>query len=233
MSIEFSSDMTVELVNSMGNDSSIVQAARVSTIGKNDGVELGEKGLINYLMKNRHGSPFEHNSFTFYISTPIFVFREFHRHRVGWSYNEESGRYKELAPKFYVPASSRKLQQVGKPGHYIFEEGTPSQKILTTQALSRVAEHAYAVYEEMLDTGVAREVARMCLPLNIYSSMYATCNARSLMHFLSLRTERPDATFVSHPQYEIDMVASKMEGLFQDRMPLTWGSWVLNGRVSP
>ncbi|CAM5545814.1 Flavin-dependent thymidylate synthase [Streptomyces microflavus] len=115
-------------------------AARVSTAGEQSLEEVTKdpersKGLINYLMRDRHGSPFEHNSMTFFISAPIFVFREFMRHRVGWSYNEESGRYRELEPVFYVPGTSRKLVQQGRPGKYEFVEGTEEQYDLTTRAM--------------------------------------------------------------------------------------------------
>lgn len=106
----FRSDVTVGLVKSAASDSDVLFAARVSTAGEQSLEEVTKdpersKGLINYLMRDRHGSPFEHNSMTFFISAPIFVFREFMRHRVGWSYNEESGRYRELEPVFYVPGS--------------------------------------------------------------------------------------------------------------------------------
>ena len=129
----FRSDVTVELVKHSAADSDVLFAARVSTAGEQSLDELKKdpersKGLINYLMRDRHGSPFEHNSMTFFISAPIFVFREFMRHRVGWSYNEESGRYRELQPVFYVPGESRKLVQEGRPGKYVFVEGTPGSR---------------------------------------------------------------------------------------------------------
>ena len=125
--IEFRSDVTVELVRSSAADSDVLFAARVSTQGEQtlDAAQAGteasgrDRGLINYLMRDRHGSPFEHNSMTFYVQAPIFVFREFMRHRMA-SYNEESGRYRELRPVFYVPGADRRLLQVGKPGAYEF-----------------------------------------------------------------------------------------------------------------
>ena len=119
--IKYRSDMTVELVQSMGSDEMVAMSARVST-GAGASTPEKDAGLINYLMRDRHGSPFEHNAFTFYIEAPIFVFREFMRHRIA-SYNEESGRYKELEPVFYVPDMKRKLIQKGKPGAYEFELG--------------------------------------------------------------------------------------------------------------
>ena len=126
--IVFRDDMTVELVKSSANDADVIWAARVSTAGEKSLEEIDadparSAGLINYLARERHGSPFEHTSMTFFVSAPIFVFREFMRHRIA-SYNEESGRYRELRPVFYVPNKDRKLIQTGKTGHYEFVDGT-------------------------------------------------------------------------------------------------------------
>lgn len=184
-------------------------------------------------MRDRHGSPFEHNSMTFFISAPIFVFREFMRHRVGWSYNEESGRYRELEPVFYVPDSDRKLVQEGRPGKYVFVEGTGAQQELTGRVMEDSYRRAYEAYQEMLAAGVAREVARSVLPVGLFSSMYATCNARSLMHFLGLRTQHELATTPSFPQREIEMVGEKMERHWAGLMPLTYAAFNANGRVAP
>ncbi len=230
--ITFRSDMTVKLMQSMASDSAVTMAARVSTGASNSVDASKEAGLINYLMRDRHGSPFEHNAFTFYIEAPIFVFREFMRHRIA-SYNEESGRYKELSPVFYVPGEDRKLKQVGKPGAYVFEEGTYEQKAMTPSTVKRVTTESYMAYKKMLDAGIAREVARVVLPVNTYSSMYVTMNARSLMNFLSLRTMREGTHFPSFPQREIEMVAEQMEEFFAEKMPLTYESFNKNGRVAP
>ena len=227
----FRSDVTVELVQSMGDDSMVVKSAGVSTGASNTTPEK-DAGLINYLMRDRHGTPFEHNAFTFYIEAPIFVFREFMRHRIA-SYNEESGRYKELSPVFYVPDENRKLVQVGKPGAYTFEDGTYDQKVMVPAEIKRTAKEAYTAYQRMLDKGVAREVARAVLPVNIYSSMFVTMNARALMNFLSLRTTREGTHFPSFPQREIEMVAEKMEELWAEKMPVTWQKFNEHGRVSP
>lgn len=233
--IQYRSDMTVELVNSMARDSDVAMAARVSTVSGNHEkiVDLTkDAGLINYLMRDRHGSPFEHNAFTFYIEAPIFVFREFMRHRIA-SYNEESGRYKELSPVFYVPGVDRKLIQVGKAGAYTFEDGTEEQYQETREAISASSKQSYQHYQQMLDAGIAREVARAVLPVNIYSSMYVTMNARALMNFLSLRTTREGTHFPSFPQREIEMVAEKMEEFFAEKMPITYETFNKNGRVAP
>jgi thymidylate synthase (FAD) len=169
---------------------------------------------------------------TFYVQAPIFVFREFMRHRIA-SYNEESGRYRELRPVFYVPGPDRNLVQVGKTGSYEFTPGTPEQTSLVDAEVRAVCTEAYASYQRMLDAGVAREVARMVLPVTIYSSMYVTMNSRSLMNFLSLRTTREGTHFPSFPQREIEMVAERMEQFWVDLMPMTAASFNANGRVAP
>lgn len=235
--IRFRSDVDVELVRASAHDSDVVFSARVSTKGEQslEGVDEDPEssaGLIGYLMRDRHGTPFEHNSMTFYVRAPIFVFREFMRHRIA-SYNEESGRYRELRPDFYVPAPDRSLVQVGKPGHYEFEPGTVEQHDLVVKEIEASCTQAYEAYRRMLDVGVAREVARAVLPLTIYSSMYVTMNARSLMNFISLRTKREGSRFPSFPQREIEMVAEKMEAFWAELMPLTYEAFDKAGRVAP
>lgn len=236
--IVFRSDVTVELIRSAAQDSDVLFAARVSTQGEASRAAAGaeasarDRGLIRYLMRDRHGSPFEHNAFTFYVEAPIFVFREFMRHRVA-SYNEESGRYREMRPVFYVPSPERRLVQVGKPGAYVFEPGTPEQHALVSSEVEQRSVEAYASYQRMLEAGVAREVARTVLPLNLFSSMYVTLNARSLMNVLSLRTKHEEAAFPSFPQREIEMVAEKMETFFAEAMPLTHAAFVETGRIAP
>lgn len=252
--IRFRSDVTVELVKHTATDHDVLFAARVSTLGEQadrdaqrgdctheglqcqwSGCSLTDKdrGLINYLMRDRHGSPFEHNSMTFFVQAPIFVFREFMRHRVGFSYNEESGRYRELAPVFYVPGKDRKLAQKGKPGKYEFVEGTDDQYHDMYQACSDAYQESWDCYQRMLKRGIAREVARAVLPVGLFSSMYATCNARSLMHFLSLRTQHELAAVPSFPQREIEMVGEKMEAEWARLMPATYKAFNKNGRVAP
>jgi len=228
--ITFRTDVTVDLVQAMASDDAVVMAARVSSGTESDPDR--NAGLINYLMRDRHGSPFEHNAFTFRIEAPIFVFREFMRHRIA-SYNEESGRYKQLDPVFYVPAQERNLVQIGKVGAYEFVPGDVSQTVRAQKAMMANAEDAYGKYLMMMDNGIAREVARMVLPVNIYSSMYVTMNARSLMNFLSLRTKDDTSAYPSFPQREIEMVAEKMEEFFAEKMPLTYESFKKNGRVAP
>ncbi|MFM8447558.1 MAG: FAD-dependent thymidylate synthase [Candidatus Nanopelagicaceae bacterium] len=235
--IIFRDDVTVELVKSSASDADVIWAARVSTAGEqsidslNDDPEKSA-GLINYLARERHGSPFEHTSFTFFISAPIFVFREFMRHRIA-SYNEESGRYRELKPVFYIPNKDRKLIQVGKTGHYTFESGSDEQYELMVSEMKKAYTAAYDAYQKMLDAGIAREVARATLPVATYSSMYVTMNARALMNFLSLRTTAEGSHFPSYPQREIEMVGEKMEAFFAEKMPLVHAAFNKSGRVSP
>jgi len=235
--IIFRDHMTVELVKSSASDSDVIWAARVSTAGEQSLEAVGSdasraEGLINYLARERHGSPFEHTSMTFFVSAPIFVFREFMRHRIA-SYNEESGRYRELNPVFYIPSTERRLVQIGKPGSYEFVEGTPAQYELSVALIKESCTLAYESYQKMLDAGVAREVARVVLPVTLYSSMYVTMNARALMNFLSLRTAREGSHFPSYPQREIEMVAELMEEHFARLMPITYGAFQKSGRVAP
>jgi thymidylate synthase (FAD) len=235
--IEFRSDITVELVRANASDADVVFAARVSTVGEQsledvDADPQRSVGLINYLMRDRHGSPFEHNSMTFFVKAPIFVWREHMRHRIA-SYNEESGRYRELLPVFYVPSHERPLVQSGKPGAYEFHPGTPAQSDLVERTIQESCTAAYSGYLEMLEAGVAREVARMVLPVTIYSSAYVTMNARALMNFLSLRRKVEGSHFVSYPQREIEMVAEVYEDHFAELMPLTHSAFNEHGRVAP
>jgi len=235
--LTFRSDITVELVRDSAKDADVVFAARVSTAGEQslddvDADAASSRGLINYLMRERHGSPFEHNSMTFFVQAPIFVWREHMRHRMA-SYNEESGRYRELKPVFYIPARERKLVQIGKTGAYEFLDGSPEQHALIESRMRESCTQSYTAYQEMLQAGIAREVARMVLPVSIFSSAYVTVNARSLMNFLSLRRKAEDSTFPSYPQREIEMVAERYEEEWSRLMPLTHAAFVANGRVSP
>jgi len=214
----------VRLDNSMADDLSVVQSARVS-FGK-EARDMGEPeiGLINFLMKNRHGTPFEHNAFRFHIKCPIFVAREWMRHRIG-SFNEWSGRYSKLEAEFYLPKRLR--TQVGKPGAYTFEEVEDDVlNRIWTDTMVGSQEHAWDSYDFLLRVGVAKEVARMILPLNIYTQFYWTLNARALMNFLSLRNSE-------HAMLEIREYAKAIEELFYQEMPYTYAAFVENERIAP
>lgn len=219
----------------MGDDAGIAQAAWVSNYGGDIPTEKAERipGLINFLMRDRHGTPFEHNSLTFRISAPLFVFYEFHRHRVGWSYNEESARYRELDPVFYVPRAERNLRQTGSPGKYIFEPGNYTERTVAYGAHRRIAQNAWGEYKALLQAGIAREVARNVLPVSIYKTMYATCNVRSLFAFLSLRWNHPNSSVPTFPLDEIEMVAMGMDALAREKFPLAFEAFDKNGRVGP
>lgn len=233
--VEFSDAITVKLIGSMGSDETIARAAWVSTMGEraeeNDTARVA--GLINYLMKNRHGTPFEHNAMTMIVKAPIFVFREWHRHRVAWSYNELSGRYSQLQPLFYRPGGDRPIVNIGTSARPEFEFGTVEQQQMVQLGIETVSKIAYTWYEQMLASNIANEVARMVLPVNIYTAMYATCNLRSLMNYLSLRTNHPEATFPSRPMWEIAVAAQAAEGFFKEFYPITYEAFVNNGRVAP
>lgn len=235
--IRFRSDVTVELVKASAADSDVVFAARVSTQGERSLAAAGQdaagaEGLIRYLMRERHGSPFEHSVMTFHVRAPIFVWREHMRHRTA-SYNEESGRYRVLEPEFYVPDASRALVQTGKAGAYDFTAGSAEQHQLVTDTIRESCTRAYEAYEVMLAAGVAREVARAVLPVTLYSSAYVTMNARALMNFLSLRRNCAGSAYPSHPQREIEMVAERYEQEWAALMPITHAAFVAGGRVQP
>jgi thymidylate synthase (FAD) len=238
----FKSDIDVEMIQTMGGDHMVVAAAKVSTNGSDSLLfsvpDESEKnfGLINYLMKHRHGTPFEHSSMTFYVRAPIFVWREWHRHRIGFSYNEESGRYKKLEPVFYIPAIDRNMSKVEswKPGRPKFLPTPEETNLAVCNNLKRSYELSYSMYEDNLSLEVDPGVARACLPVGIYSGCWVTCNPRSIMSFLSLRTHEPEnATFVSYPLVEIEIAARSCEQLFAEGWPLTYKAFCENGRVGP
>lgn len=234
MGIRIRSDFDVDLVESAGSDEFICKAARVSTLGAEAINSSESEGLLRFLMKNRHGSPFEHGMMMFRISAPIVVWREFMRHRIGFSYNEQSGRYMELEPVFYIPGDRRKdIVQTGKPGQYVYIEGEPEQREVMVNALTMSYQIAWDSYQAQLRNGIAKEVARFCLPVATYSTAFVTCNPRSLMSFLSLRTKHADSTFPSYPQWEISQVAEKMEFKFSNVFPITHLLFTELGRVSP
>lgn len=220
MPVEIQSESKVELMNFMGGDDSVAMSAWVSFDG-DDVSRLEDRdkvqGLINFLWRNGHTSPFEHTVFTFGIETPIFVAREFMRHRAA-SYNEMSGRYTVLPQKFYVPDRSRPKQQVGKAGNYEFIEGTYVQNRMVEGGFERIYNEVYKEYERMLAAGVAKEVARDILPVGTFTRFYVTMNARNLMHFLTLRTD-------STALYEIRQVAAAMEEHLKQKMPLTYDAY--------
>lgn len=255
--MKFTSEITVKEIQHMGSDMAIAAAAWVSTsaeagyqraVDKPDDV----KGVINYLVKNRHGTPFEHGAITLYVHAPIFVWREWHRHRIGFSYNEESARYKTLEPVFYLPAEDRPMIKVdnwkpGKPKFITIAEALeedakrhPIEQMMNVDTYDTLVNNlkddytrSYGHYLENLAIGIDPGLARDGLNVGIYSSCWVTANPRSLMAFLSLRHHEPTATFPSYPLYEIDQAAQQVEEIFKDRWPITHAAFVANGRVAP
>ncbi len=239
--IQFKSAVDVNLIQRMGGDHMVVAAARVSTNGP-AAMEMADQpaddqfGLINYLVKHRHGTPFEHSAMTFFVHAPIFVWREWHRHRIGFSYNEESARYKTLEPIFYIPDRERPMMKVDgwKPGRPKFlrcdDDGKYNQLCLRLRTSYQLA---YQNYIHNLEDGFDPGLARDCLPVGIYSGCWVTCNPRSLMSFLSLRTHDSGAMFPSYPLYEIEVAADACEEIFKQGWPLTHRAFCENRRVSP
>lgn len=213
--VEFVNNSTVELIKHNASDIDVARAAWVSNFGgdarERDAGRI--EGLIKFLYNNRHMSPFEHGSFTFFIDTPIFVAREFMRHRT-MSYNEVSGRYKQLDDRVYLAPYKRPLIQQGKVGAYEFVSGSDDQYAFMKVRTEQAVEDAFWHYHEMMDKGIAKEVARNVLPVGTMTQFYATVNPRNLMQFLELRNDK-------HALYEIREVAVQMEAHFKDAMPLT------------
>jgi thymidylate synthase (FAD) len=232
--ITFTSEMKVEYIDHLGSDLDIARAAWVSTMGEraDEGDSARVKGLINMLMRDRHGSPFEQGLLRFRVTAPIVVFREHHRHRIA-SYNEMSGRYTEMKPNFYIPPRGRSLVQVGKPGAYVFEPGTDEQYDITNDLFTMNSKDSWHRYQIMLQNGIAKEVARMVLPLNLMSTMIVAMNPRALMNFLSLRVSSEFAKFPTFPMWEINQVANEYENVFAEHFPLTEMAFEDNGRVAP
>jgi thymidylate synthase (FAD) len=212
------------LDGAFASDLAVVNAARVSFNVSSETMTERDEGLIRFLMRDHHGSPFEHGYFRFLVKAPIFVVREHHRHRAGHSYNEWSGRYSKLEAEFYVADFVR--TQVGKPGAYTFEPVDPEVREFARAQISAAAEEAFEAYERMLERGIAKEVARTVLPLALYTKYYWSCNPRSLMHFCGLRNSE-------HAQYEIREYARAAEGFLERTMPVTHAAFIANGRVAP
>jgi thymidylate synthase (FAD) len=215
----------VRLDGALADDLSVVNGARVSFARRKEEMDESDEGLIRFLMRDRHGTPFEHNSFRFHIRCPLFVAREWMRHRVG-SFNEFSLRYAKATDDFYLPAAEDVRSQVGKPGAYSFEPVSDEVAEATRQKLQAVYEMAYLAYEQMVELGVARELARCALPVGAYTEFYWTINARSLMNFLSLRNAET-------AQREIRRYAEACERFLEQYMPVTHEAFVANGRVAP
>jgi thymidylate synthase (FAD) len=215
----------VRLDDAMADDLSVANSARVSFGRRKEELDDADRGLIKFLMRDRHGTPFEHNSFRFHIRCPIFVAREWFRHRIG-SFNEFSMRYAKATDDFYVPEAEDVRSQVGKPGAYSFEPVDAQLAEETREQLREVYDVAYAAYTELVEKGVARELARSVLPVGAYTEFYWTVNARALMNFISLRADET-------AQREIRRYAEAVERFLAERMPVTYEAFVANDRTAP
>ncbi len=204
----------VELVSVMGNDLTVVRAARVSTGSGSKGPEK-DRRLIEYLMKHRHETPFEHVVFTFHVKCPIFVARQWFRHRIA-SYNEKSARYSEMEEEFYMPEKMRAQHPKDKQASIESDEIDHER---AKEIIQDVYDHAYKAYRELLDMGVARELARIVLPMALYTEFYWTVNMRSLMNFLSLRAD-------SHAQKEIREYAVAIAKYFRECCPWSYEAFL-------
>lgn len=211
----------VRLVDSMGDDLSVVRAARVSydaawRAGEDEG---SDKRLINYLWKNAHTSPFEAVTLTFEVKAPIFVFRQWHRHRT-WSYNELSARYRELPEEFYVPdpllvgVQSKSSKQARE----MIDGDIPLHFAGDVVMIREQCKEAFKLYRYLLEHDWPRELARSVLPVNTYSHMFGTVNLLNLFRFLTLRTHE-------HAQYEIREYANAMLMLASNVAPISCQAW--------
>jgi len=208
----------IRLVDSMGDDMSVVKAARVSYGNESKGEDEDIK-LINYLMEHNHGTPFEHIVFTFHIRCPIFIARQWFRHRIG-SFNEISGRYVKLHTDFFKPTAFR---QNHNENHQASIEGdfTEEETERMLQEYQYALEVMSSTYESLLSKGVAREQARAILPVGTYTEFYWTVNARSLFNFLALRTDE-------NAQEEIRDYAHLIKDLAEDIAPWSFEAFWKN-----
>lgn len=204
----------VRLIDHMGSDLSIVRNARVSydaewRAGEDEG---SDTRLVNYLMKNGHNTPFESATMTFEVKAPIFVFRQWHRHRTQ-SYNELSARYRPLPEEFYIPEASTIGHQATTHNKQVRELGDHPQAPFIQNLMRKTNEQAFEVYRVLLAEGVPREIARSVLPLGTYSHMFATMNLHNFFRFVSERLH-------PHAQYEIRVYAQAMLDLARPLFPV-------------
>lgn len=207
----------VGLLSHYGDDSTVVNSARVSFGKKINSIEEKDKKLIKFLLEHEHTSPLEHNGMTFLVKCPLFVARQWHRHRVGVSINEISARYTEVQDEFYIPREFRKQstnnRQASIEGDFSKQEQEENLKIFTESV-----NNSFNIYKKLLDAGVAREQARGVLPMTAYTQYYWTCNLRSLLHFVKLRDHK-DA------QYEIRQYAQSLLKQAKRIFPVTINIW--------
>lgn len=215
----------VELIDHMGGDLRIVNAAQASFDKTSETYEHREERILNSLIREEHGVPLEHVAFTFRLRLPLFLAAQFKKHRMS-SWSEQSGRYDELEPLFYVPAEESVRVQVGKPMEYRFEQADPHVANLFRHNLCWANEVAWDMYQRALSRGVAKEQARLSLPVNTYTNVVWTMNLRALFTFLRLRLD-------SHAQREAQVYALAMESLAREVAPDALSLWESYGRPKP
>lgn len=208
---------SVALVQHVGDDKGIVNAARVS-FGQDNDEPLSDRDakLIGYLLREHHGSPFEHNLITFKIVCPIFVDRQMVRHRVGVSKNEVSGRYVEVQERAYVPTEFRQQAKSNRQASVEALDGFPHDT--AGKVYQRAWHGAFGAYQDLLGLGVTREQARGVLPLSLYTESYYTFNLRSLLHFVGLRDH-------AGAQWETQQYAKAMRTLAESIFPVSFKAW--------
>jgi len=213
---------SVEYVQHMGNDLTIVNAARVSFGKEKDEIDAKDKKLIKYLIENRHTSTLEHNVITFRFKVPLFVRGQHHRHRT-WSYNEISRRYTDENLEFYEPITFRTQhksnrqasnddEQINPTLGSIQKTLVPSSNLTAAEAIRQHHNQGIQLYNELLGSGVCREQARGVLSQNLYTEYYGTCNLNNLVKFLDLRLD-------SHAQWEIRRVAEACRDIAKELWP--------------
>lgn len=217
---------SVELIGVHASDLMVVRSARVSFGKTAETWGEAEDGLLGFLMRERHGTPFEHNYFAWHVRCPIFVAREWMRHRVGCSYNERSGRYSIMDTEGWVPALEDVREQIGKPGAYTFQPVNVNAAKWAQNEIEHAYRKSFEHYENLLRGGIAKEVARTVLPVGVFTEFVVSMNARSLMHFLSLRLD-------VNAQKEIRVYAQRLYNDLDEHMPRTRFHWDKNGRKAP
>ena len=225
LQIDLLNEGFVRLEHVAGDDLFIVNAARISFLQKSNELTKREEGLISFLMRERHGTPFEMVEFWWHVRCPIFVAREWFRHRIA-SYNEMSGRYRELPNDFYLPELNNVRTQVGKPGSYSFEPVNNEVALRTIERFEQAYAVTWKLYQDMLSDGVAKELARSVLPVGIYTEFLFKCNFRSLMNFISLRASE-------HALYEIRVYAQAIAKVVANIVPVAWSKFEEHGRICP
>ena len=213
--MKFRSDMGVTLIDHMGSDRMVAEAARVSTLGLDNNREK-YVGLVRALMRDKHWSPFMHPQMTIAFEVPLFVRSQLVTH-YSLARSEFSMRYSEARPEFWVPTEDRPLVQVGKALDYRREMGTEAQMMFTIRCLKDAYDN-WLAYSEMIDRGIAPEVARAILPQSTYTTLWLTGNLRSWLSFLDNRGD-------PHAQWETQDVASKVAEIFAERFPITFEAW--------